>query len=98
MVFLKLHGGTTKKRISHYIGGRVVEGNSDRSGPVFNPATGRQTGEVDFASPAEVDAAVAAATAAFPAWRATSCDLSKCDIRRSLPITRAQRTASRKTR
>ena len=29
--------------------------------PVFNPATGEQAGEVDFASVAEVDAAVAAA-------------------------------------
>jgi malonate-semialdehyde dehydrogenase (acetylating)/methylmalonate-semialdehyde dehydrogenase len=60
------------KRISHYIGGRIVDGTSGRCGPVFNPATGEQTGEVDFASPAEVDAAVAAAKAAFPAWRATS--------------------------
>jgi malonate-semialdehyde dehydrogenase (acetylating)/methylmalonate-semialdehyde dehydrogenase len=60
------------KRISHYIGGRIVEGTSARCGPVFNPATGQQTGEVDFASAAEVDAAVAAAAAAFPAWRSTS--------------------------
>jgi len=59
-------------RISHWIGGRRVEGASGRTGPVFNPATGRQTGAVDFASAEEVDAAVQAAKEAFPAWRATS--------------------------
>src|SRR3954464_7420361 len=59
-------------RVSHWIGGRLVEGTSGRRGPVFNPATGRQEKWVDFASVEEVDAAVAAAAAAFPAWRATS--------------------------
>ena len=60
------------RRISHWIGGRAVAGESGRSGPVFNPATGRQTGAVDFATVEEVDAAVQAAKTAFPAWRATS--------------------------
>jgi malonate-semialdehyde dehydrogenase (acetylating)/methylmalonate-semialdehyde dehydrogenase len=59
-------------RIPHWIGGRRVDGASGRSGPVYNPATGRQTGAVDFASVEEVDAAVQAAKAAFPEWRATS--------------------------
>jgi malonate-semialdehyde dehydrogenase (acetylating)/methylmalonate-semialdehyde dehydrogenase len=59
------------KRISHWIDGTVVEGSSGRSGTVFNPATGEQAASVDFANVAEVDAAVAAAKAAFPAWRAT---------------------------
>ena len=59
-------------RIPHWIGGRRVDGASGRTGPVYNPATGRQTGAVDFASVEEVDAAVQAAKAAFPAWRATS--------------------------
>jgi malonate-semialdehyde dehydrogenase (acetylating)/methylmalonate-semialdehyde dehydrogenase len=59
-------------RISHWIGGRPVPGESGRSGPVYNPATGEQTGAVDFASPEELDRAVQAARAAFPAWRATS--------------------------
>src|SRR5436309_2701599 len=59
-------------RIPHWIGGRRVDGASGRSGPVFNPAAGLQTGAVDFASAEEVDAAVQAAKAAFPAWRATS--------------------------
>jgi len=60
------------KRISHWIGGQVVAGTSGRSGPVYNPARGEQTGAVDFATPEEVDAAVQAAKAAFPGWRALS--------------------------
>ena len=60
------------KRITHWIDGQSWVGEATRHGKVFDPATGVQTGEVDFATDAEVDAAVAAATAAFPAWRATS--------------------------
>jgi malonate-semialdehyde dehydrogenase (acetylating)/methylmalonate-semialdehyde dehydrogenase len=60
------------KRISHWIDGRLVPGESGRSGPVYNPATGEQTGEVDFASVEEIDAAVQAAKKAFPSWRAVS--------------------------
>jgi malonate-semialdehyde dehydrogenase (acetylating)/methylmalonate-semialdehyde dehydrogenase len=54
--------------IGHFIGGKRVAGTSGRSGEVFNPATGAQTGRVAFAGVTEVDAAVAAAAAAFPAW------------------------------
>jgi len=67
--------GTTDakvRRISHWIGGRSVAGESGRSGPVYNPALGVQTGEVDFASAEEVGRAVAAAKEAFPAWREVS--------------------------
>ncbi|HEX6788805.1 MAG TPA: CoA-acylating methylmalonate-semialdehyde dehydrogenase [Gaiellaceae bacterium] len=59
-------------RISHWIGGKSVAGESGRSGPVYNPATGRQTGEVDFATEAEVDKAVQAAKDAFESWRTVS--------------------------
>ncbi|HEY1487443.1 MAG TPA: CoA-acylating methylmalonate-semialdehyde dehydrogenase, partial [Micromonosporaceae bacterium] len=59
-------------RISHWIDGVRVEGTSGRSGPVFNPATGLQSGEVDFASAAEVDAAVASARVAAGEWRSAS--------------------------
>ncbi len=59
-------------RISHWIGGHSVAGTSDRSGVVYNPATGRQTGAVDFASVEEVDRAVQTAKEAAPAWRAVS--------------------------
>jgi len=64
--------GPQGPRVHHWINGRLVEGTSGRSGPVFNPATGRQARQVDFASVEEVDAAVRAAHEAFPAWRATS--------------------------
>jgi malonate-semialdehyde dehydrogenase (acetylating)/methylmalonate-semialdehyde dehydrogenase len=60
------------ERINHWIDGKLVPGESGRTGPVYNPATGEQTHEVDLASVAEVDAAVAAGVEAFPAWRATS--------------------------
>jgi malonate-semialdehyde dehydrogenase (acetylating)/methylmalonate-semialdehyde dehydrogenase len=57
--------------IDHYIGGKVVAGTSGRAQDVFNPATGAVTGKTALASAAEVDKAVAAAQAAFPAWSDT---------------------------
>jgi malonate-semialdehyde dehydrogenase (acetylating) / methylmalonate-semialdehyde dehydrogenase len=62
----------TPGRVNHWIGGRFVAGTSGRQGDVYNPATGQLTKHVDFASADEVGAAVAAARAAFPGWRATS--------------------------
>ncbi len=56
--------------IGHHIGGKHVPG-TGKTQPVFNPATGEISGHVALASPAEVDAAVAIATAAWPAWAAT---------------------------
>jgi malonate-semialdehyde dehydrogenase (acetylating)/methylmalonate-semialdehyde dehydrogenase len=63
-------GETT--RITHWIDGQPVEGTSGRSGAVYNPATGVQSGEVDFATAEEVDAAVQAARRAFETWRTIS--------------------------
>ncbi|MGD9764629.1 MAG: CoA-acylating methylmalonate-semialdehyde dehydrogenase [Candidatus Binatia bacterium] len=60
------------QHIHHFVGGRAVAGASGRRGQVFDPATGQVKAEVDFASRAEIDAAVAAAVAVFPAWRATA--------------------------
>jgi malonate-semialdehyde dehydrogenase (acetylating)/methylmalonate-semialdehyde dehydrogenase len=60
------------KHITHWIGGKPWDGEAGRRGDVYNPATGEVTGQVDFATPAEVDLAVAAARDAFPAWRRTS--------------------------
>ena len=60
------------RSIDHWINGRLVASASGRSGPVFNPATGEQQATVGLASLSEVDDAVAAAKAAFPAWRAAS--------------------------
>jgi malonate-semialdehyde dehydrogenase (acetylating)/methylmalonate-semialdehyde dehydrogenase len=58
--------------IGHWIGGRPTPGTSGRSGPVFDPARGEQTGAVALASAAEVDQAVAGAVAAAEGWGATS--------------------------
>ena len=58
--------------IPHWIDGARREGASGRTADVTDPATGEVTGQVALASTEEVDAAVAAATAAFPSWRDTS--------------------------
>src|SRR6202007_1011262 len=54
-----------------YIEGKRAEGTSGRWGDVYNPATGERSRGVAFASAREVDRAVKAAAAAFPAWAAT---------------------------
>jgi malonate-semialdehyde dehydrogenase (acetylating)/methylmalonate-semialdehyde dehydrogenase len=69
--FTEEHSGEVT-RISHWIDGQRVEGASGRSGPVYNPALGVQTGEVDYASIEEVDAAAQAAKRAFVLWRTVS--------------------------
>jgi malonate-semialdehyde dehydrogenase (acetylating)/methylmalonate-semialdehyde dehydrogenase len=60
---------TELKTIGHWIGGEIVHGESGRTGPVYNPATGEQSGEVAFASVEEIDRTVATAKAAFTEWR-----------------------------
>jgi malonate-semialdehyde dehydrogenase (acetylating)/methylmalonate-semialdehyde dehydrogenase len=60
------------KPINHWISGAAYPGQSGRTGPVYNPATGVQSGAVDFATVEEVDRAVQAAKQALPAWRALS--------------------------
>ncbi len=62
----------TDKRVTHWIGGKPFNGESARRGEIYEPASGRLAGTVDFAGPDEVDAAVAAAKAAFPGWRDAS--------------------------
>lgn len=54
--------------IAHYINGSAVAGSSGRNQPVFNPATGTQEKTVALASTDEVNAAIAAAKDALPAW------------------------------
>lgn len=60
------------KQIDHWIDGKATTGSGTRTGPVFNPATGEQTGVVVFATAEDVDAAVRSATAAFEQWSQTS--------------------------
>ena len=59
-------------RITHFVNGNSWNGKADRTGEVFNPATGEVTGHVDFASNAVVDEVVASAQRAFEEWRSTS--------------------------
>ncbi|QRN80562.1 MAG: aldehyde dehydrogenase family protein, partial [Nocardiopsis sp. BM-2018] len=60
------------KHVTHWVGGGAHEGPAERTGDIYNPASGQVTGTVDFAGPKEVGAAVAAAKEAFPGWRDTS--------------------------
>ena len=63
---------STPARITHLIGHEYWTGESERTAPVFNPATGVQTGAVDLASKGLVDEVVARAVKAQAAWGATS--------------------------
>jgi malonate-semialdehyde dehydrogenase (acetylating)/methylmalonate-semialdehyde dehydrogenase len=64
---------TTPTRITHLVAGRPWEGTAERTGPVFNPATGQQTGVVDFASAAQLGEVVAGAKRAWvEEWRDSS--------------------------
>ena len=60
------------QEIAHFINGQHVKGTSGRFAEVFNPATGEQIAKVPLATPAEMDAAIAAAAEAQPAWAATN--------------------------
>jgi len=61
---------STHRAVPHWIGGQSVAGVSGRTANVYNPATGQVQALVPLANRAEVDAAVAAAEAAFPEWSA----------------------------
>ena len=58
--------------IAHYIDGNTANGKSQRTQPVYNPATGAVSGQVALASTDDVNTAVASAQKAFPAWADTS--------------------------
>ena len=60
------------KTLQHFIDGKPAEGRSGRFADVFNPATGEVAARVPLAGAAEIDRAVMAAAAAFPAWAATT--------------------------
>jgi malonate-semialdehyde dehydrogenase (acetylating)/methylmalonate-semialdehyde dehydrogenase len=59
-------------QITHWINGALDTKKPQRSGEVFNPATGKVTKTVAFADAATVDGAVNAATEAFATWRNSS--------------------------
>ncbi len=58
--------------LHHWVGGADHPSSSDRFSDVTNPARGETTARLALATPQDVDAAVAAAKAAFPSWRDTS--------------------------
>ncbi|MEO0654364.1 MAG: aldehyde dehydrogenase family protein, partial [Pseudomonadota bacterium] len=60
------------EELSHFIDGAHVKGASGRFADVYNPATGEVQAKIPLASKAELDAAVASAAAAQPAWAATN--------------------------
>ncbi|WP_299395476.1 CoA-acylating methylmalonate-semialdehyde dehydrogenase [Pelagibius sp.] len=60
------------QELTHFIGGEHVKGTSGRTAEVFNPATGEAEKRVPLASAGELDAAVANAREAQPAWAATN--------------------------
>jgi malonate-semialdehyde dehydrogenase (acetylating) / methylmalonate-semialdehyde dehydrogenase len=57
------------RQIQHWVDGRFDAGTAERSGPVFDPATGEQTADVAFATTEDLDRAVGSALRAFETWR-----------------------------
>jgi malonate-semialdehyde dehydrogenase (acetylating)/methylmalonate-semialdehyde dehydrogenase len=60
------------QRITHWIDGKPFGGSTERSGEVYDPATGQLSGRVDLADVATVDLAVAGASSAARAWGQSS--------------------------
>jgi malonate-semialdehyde dehydrogenase (acetylating)/methylmalonate-semialdehyde dehydrogenase len=58
--------------LDHWVNGAAFAGASTRTAPVYNPAEGSVSREVRLATVADVDTAVQAAKAAFPAWAEAS--------------------------
>ena len=54
--------------IKHFVGGKVIDGTSERKGQVFNPATGDQESEVILATKSDLDKTVEIAKKAFDTW------------------------------
>ena len=54
--------------IKHFVGGKVIDGTSQRKGQVFNPATGEQESEVVLATKSDLDKTVEIAKKAFETW------------------------------
>jgi len=56
------------QHLGHYIGGKHLLQKNGRTGPVYDPASGRLVAQLGFAGIHEADTAVHAAATAFPAW------------------------------
>ncbi|SCX14801.1 CoA-acylating methylmalonate-semialdehyde dehydrogenase [Candidatus Aquiluna sp. UB-MaderosW2red] len=55
--------------IGHYVNGQILNSQSGRHGPVFNPALGVEISQVGFANQAEIELAVANAKKASVDWK-----------------------------
>ena len=78
--------GSDVAHVNHWINGRLVSGASGRRGPVYDPATGRQSKWVDFASLEEVDSGD---TKSFRIVGPEEADVSKGTISVTAPMARA---------
>ncbi|WP_136045500.1 aldehyde dehydrogenase family protein, partial [Microbacterium sp. K41] len=63
---------TTTEPLHNFLGGRAVPAHGRGRLPLIDPATEEPYGEIPLSDAADVDAAVAAAAAAFPEWRDTT--------------------------
>jgi len=54
--------------IKHFVNGKVTTGKSERTGKIFNPATGEQTSQVTLGSKIDLDDTVKIAKQAFEEW------------------------------
>ena len=59
-------------KVMHFINGKLVDNSSNRVGEVFDPALGVAVREVALAEEFDANAAIKAASEAFPSWRDTS--------------------------
>ena len=59
---------STVRTVGNWVNGEIVESDSTRFGDVFDSATGAKCARVVMSTESDVDAAIAAASAALPAW------------------------------
>jgi malonate-semialdehyde dehydrogenase (acetylating)/methylmalonate-semialdehyde dehydrogenase len=70
-IMATLSRATSQRTLQHFIGGRWLDGDAGESIEDRDPATGELLAYVPMGSARDVDAAVAAASAAQPGWAAT---------------------------
>ncbi|MDP2232982.1 MAG: aldehyde dehydrogenase family protein, partial [Actinomycetota bacterium] len=68
----KLYDESSPRRLAHFVGGKSFAGDGQRWGDIYNPATGEVVTQVPLGGAGDVDAALAAATAALSGWADTT--------------------------
>ena len=79
--------------IKHFVGGKVIDGASERKGQVFNPATGEQESEVILATKSDLDKTVEIAKKAFETWSLKPCLLYTSPSPRDATLSRMPSSA-----